>query len=74
MADQTMRACPFCGAHGDDLVVLTDVADFGSGAAVMCNCCGAIGPSDVREAQAVALWNGSAREALARPAAEVRPC
>jgi len=58
-----MMACPFCGADGEDLVMLEiDAAQY----AVTCDCCAGIGPSDALRDRAVMLWNGSALRALGR--------
>ncbi|WP_068634933.1 Lar family restriction alleviation protein [Thauera butanivorans] len=66
MKTEITRACPFCGAAGEQLQVLHDLGDFTSGAAVCCDSCGAIGPSDDSSARAVALWNGAALQALGK--------
>ena len=42
--------------------------DDGCGNAVVCDCCGCIGPQDARREEAVALWNGTAVNALRRSA------
>lgn len=55
-----LSICPFCAALGDQLKVL----EFDDGCAVVCHCCGAIGPTDTRRDQAIELWNGGARKAL----------
>lgn len=62
---ETKLSCPFCGAMDDELQVME--LDDGCGNAVVCNCCGCIGPQDVRREQAVGLWNGAALNALRRP-------
>lgn len=66
MSMKTKLSCPFCGAKAEELVVLE--LEHGDGSAVVCNCCGAIGPRDYRPAEAVALWNGAALNALRMPA------
>jgi len=58
------KSCPFCGAAGGDLKMLADLEGFGAGSAVVCDCCGAIGPSHVDEGAALALWNGAALTSL----------
>lgn len=57
-----LAICPFCAAMGDELTVMD--LDDGDGHAVVCNCCGAIGPSDYRPEHARRLWNGEARRAF----------
>ena len=59
-------SCPFCGAMDGDLQVME--LDDGCGNAVVCDCCGCIGPQDARREEAVALWNGAAVNALRRAA------
>lgn len=54
-------SCPFCGAHSEDLVILE--IDAGNHA-VTCESCHAIGPQDIDQENAIALWNGAALHAL----------
>lgn len=56
-----LKSCPFCGALEAELRI-TDMGAISDmdGHAVTCECCGAIGPRDARQAAAVALWNGAA--------------
>lgn len=70
-APETKLSCPFCGAMADELQVME--LDDGCGNAVVCDCCGCIGPQDVRREQAVALWNGAAIQALKRRPADPAP-
>ena len=77
-----LKSCPFCGATGDDLTLMTDIEGFGAGSAVVCDCCGAVGPSHTAPGEAHALWNGAALSVLElaslpagnNQAGEVRPC
>lgn len=66
MNTKAKLSCPFCGAMAEELMVLE--LEHGDGSAVVCECCGAIGPRDSRPEQAVALWNGAAINALRQPA------
>lgn len=60
------KSCPFCGAMDEQLKLL-ELEDSG-GHSVVCDCCGAIGPTDTRKEKAEALWNGAALVALRLPA------
>jgi uncharacterized Zn finger protein len=62
-----LRPCPWCGpAHQHRVVALLDRFDGGHIAYVHCERCGAGGPSEYHETEAVALreacnaWNGLA--------------
>ncbi len=57
-----LSICPFCGAMGDELKLMD--LDDGDGHAVVCDCCGAIGPTDYRPENARRLWNGEALRAF----------
>lgn len=70
MIPEITRACPFCGAADDDLVVLADPGDVLGMSAVTCNICTATGPSDILASRAVELWNGAALQALGRAGEE----
>jgi hypothetical protein len=65
-APEIKLSCPFCGAMDGELQVME--LDDGCGNAVVCDCCGCIGPQDARREEAVALWNGAAVNALRRSA------
>lgn len=67
VAEAPLKSCPFCGALEAELEVMDLGA--GEGHAVVCDCCGATGPSDCRPGAARALWNGVGL--LLRPSAGV---
>lgn len=57
-------SCPFCGASGDGKDSPQPMEIDTEMWAVVCGCCGGIGPSDTRRAEAVAAWNGAPARAL----------
>lgn len=60
-----LMSCPFCGADGNELKLIEiDAANW----AVSCDCCQAVGPSDMDPASAAQMWNGAAIKALGRVA------
>lgn len=64
-------SCPFCGSAGDGKDGLQTIEVDRDLWAVVCRCCGAIGPTDSRRGAAVGLWNGVAARALGQAVAAV---
>jgi hypothetical protein len=63
MTRPTLRACPFCGADGEDTILFTryrvvcSECEYDAGFSVSCIGCGAEVQDEYAD-EAVALWNG----------------